>query len=71
MITHEQAREAARRHASAPKQPGIAVAACAVCGQNAGAHVRVTGPLVPFCGEHMPRTTKGDHGTLVLVEDGQ
>jgi hypothetical protein len=71
MITIAEAREAARQHAAVAKQPGISVAACAVCSQNAGHMVRVLGPLVPFCREHLPPTTKDDYGTLLLDEGSQ
>lgn len=71
MITVDEARTAARRHAAAPKQPGIRMATCAVCGRNAGSHVRVLGPLVPFCREHLPPTWTDPDGTLMLAEDGQ
>lgn len=71
MITVPEAREAARRHAAEAKQPGISTASCAVCGQKAGHMVRVLGPLVPFCLEHLPPTTKDDYGTLLLDDSGQ
>lgn len=67
MITADEARSAAREYSSQMKTPGVRAAACAVCGAGAESHVRVIGPLVPFCGEHMPATTLDSHGTLELA----
>lgn len=69
MITAEQATEAARTY-QPDRTPGVRYAQCALadCSANATRHVRVIGPLIPFCIEHLPPTTTDDYGTSHLTD---
>ncbi|MHD0294312.1 hypothetical protein [Rhodococcus qingshengii] len=71
MITIDEAKEASRTYTAEPKEPGAGYAKCAVCQNNAGHHVRVLGPLVPFCTNHLPPHTKDEFGTYLLDEGGK